>query len=267
MTNQQIVEQDVQDVVLLSYPSQSTALLTLNRPQKRNALDNHTLRQLGELLVKLDTLPQVRAVVITGNDKCFASGADLNELSKMNTVDLGQDERPKLWQKIDEFSKPLICAVNGYALGAGFELVLHTDIVFCGENASLGLPEISLGMLPGAGGTQRLARLIGTQNTMRFAMTAQTITAKQALDYGICCQVTPVALTVQYATELADKIGKQAPLAIKAIKQSVKSIHETTLSQGLKLERQHFVWLSATLDRKEGIDAFLQKRPATFTGQ
>lgn len=212
----------MQDVIIVSYPKTNVALLTLNRPQKRNALDNATLKRLGELLNDFENMPEIRAVVITGNEDCFAAGADLNELSQMDTVCLGIDERPKLWQLIDGFSKPLISAVNGYALGAGFELVLHTDIVLCGDNAKLALPEIGLGMLPGAGGTQRLARLVGTQLTMRFAMTGEMMNAHQALDYGICCQVVPNALTVQYAIDLADKIAKQAPLAIKVIKQSVK---------------------------------------------
>lgn len=257
----------MQDVIIVSYPKTNVALLTLNRPQKRNALDNATLKRLGELLNDFENMPEIRAVVITGNEDCFAAGADLNELSQMDTVCLGIDERPKLWQLIDGFSKPLISAVNGYALGAGFELVLHTDIVLCGDNAKLALPEIGLGMLPGAGGTQRLARLVGTQLTMRFAMTGEMMNAHQALDYGICCQVVPNALTVQYAIDLADKIAKQAPLAIKVIKQSVKNIHETTLSQGLKIERQHFVWLSATEDRQEGINAFLEKRKPVFRGK
>ena len=161
----------------------------------------------------------------------------------------------------------MVAAVNGYALGAGFELVLHADIVLCGENAKFALPEIGLGMLPGAGGTQRLARLVGQQLAMRWAMTGEMLGAEQALQHGICSQVSPVALTVQYAVELAGKIARQAPLALRAIKQSVKNIHETSLSQGLKLERQSFVWLAATQDRQEGISAFFEKRKPVFKGQ
>lgn len=170
-------------------------------------------------------------------------------------------------KKIDAFSKPLISAVNGYALGAGFELVLHSDMVICGENARFALPEIGLGMLPGAGGTQRLARLVGQQLTMRWAMTGEMISAKQAEQHGICSQVVPTELTVEYAVQLAAKIAKQAPLAIRVIKQSIKSIHETTLSQGLKFERQNFVWLAATKDRNEGINAFFEKRKPVFRGE
>lgn len=157
-------------------------------------------------------------------------------------------------------------AVNGYAFGAGFELALHGDMVLTGENAQFALPEIGLGMLPGAGGTQRLARLVGQQLTMRWAMTGEMISAQTALQHGISSQVCPAGLTVQYALELAEKIAKQAPLAIRAIKQSLKSIHEVTLSQGLKLEHQHFVWLAATQDRQEGINAFLEKRKPEFRG-
>lgn len=241
-------------------------LIEINRPEKRNALNNATLQEIAAYLQMLDADDAVKAVVITGNTQCFAAGADLNELAQLDVVSIQQDQRPLFWKKIDEFSKPLIMAVNGYALGAGFELVLHGDMILVGDNAQFALPEISLGMLPGAGGTQRLARLVGQQLTMRWAMTGEMISAQTTLKHGISSQVCPTALTVQYALELAEKIAQQAPLAIRAIKQSLKSIHEVTLSQGLKLERQHFVWLAATQDRQEGITAFLEKRKPKFRG-
>lgn len=253
-------------LIKATQPSADVLLLSLNRAEKRNALNNATLQYLGELLQQAEANPAIKAVVITGNEQCFAAGADLAELARMDAVTLRCDVRPQLWQVIDQFTKPLIVAVNGYALGAGFELVLHADIVICGDNAQFALPEITLGMLPGAGGTQRLGRLVGQQLTMRWAMTGEMISAQQALQHGICCQIAPVALTVQYAVELAEKIAQQAPLAIGVIKQSVKSIHETTLSQGLKLERQNFVWLAATQDRQEGIAAFFEKRKPNFKG-
>jgi enoyl-CoA hydratase len=249
-----------------SSPKVGVILIELNRPEKRNALNNATLKELTDYLTELDCDETVRAVVITGNTQCFAAGADLNELIQLDVVSIQQDIRPKLWKKIDEFSKPLIMAVNGYALGAGFELALHADILITGENAQFALPEIGLGMLPGAGGTQRLARLIGQQLCMRWAMTGEIISAKTALQHGITSQICLTNLTVQYAVELAEKIAKQAPLAIRVIKKSLKSIHEVTLSQGLKLERQYFVWLAATQDRQEGIQAFLEKRQPEFRG-
>ncbi|MGX5698640.1 enoyl-CoA hydratase-related protein [Acinetobacter kookii] len=249
-----------------STPKPGVVLIELNRPEKRNALNNATLQDIAACLQARDADAAVKAVVITGNPQCFAAGADLNELAQFDVVSIQQDQRPLLWKKIDEFSKPLIMAVNGYALGAGFELALHGDMVLTGDNAQFALPEIGLGMLPGAGGTQRLARLVGQQLTMRWAMTGEMISAQTALQYGISSQVCPAGLTVQYALELAAKIAKQAPLAIRAIKQSLKSIHEVTLSQGLKLERQHFVWLAATQDRQEGINAFLEKRKPEFRG-
>ena len=241
-------------------------LVELNRPQKRNALNNATLQELVTLLKEIETDSTVKTVVITGNENCFAAGADLNELAALDVVSIQQDARPLLWKQIDEFSKPIIVAVNGFAFGAGFELALHGDIVLTGENAQFALPEIGLGMLPGAGGTQRLARLVGQQLAMRWAMTGERISAHSALQHGITSQVCPTALTVQYALELAATIAKQAPLAIRVIKQSLKSIHELSLSQGLKQERQHFVWLAATQDRQEGINAFLEKRQPQFRG-
>lgn len=249
-----------------SSPRAGVALLELNRPEKRNALNNATLQEIADRLQKLEADAAVKAVVMTGNLQCFAAGADLNELAQLDVVSIQQDLRPQLWKRIDEFSKPLIMAVNGYALGAGFELALHGDIVLTGDNAQFALPEIGLGMLPGAGGTQRLARLVGQQLAMRWAMTGEMIPAQTAMQHGISSQICPAGLTVQYALELAEKIAKQAPLAIRVIKQSLKSIHEVSLSQGLKLERQHFVWLAATQDRQEGISAFLEKRKPEFRG-
>ena len=249
-----------------STPKTGVVLIELNRPEKRNALNNATLKEISDYLAELDTDRNVRSVVITGNPQCFAAGADLNELAQLDVVNIQQDLRPQLWKRIDEFSKPLIMAVNGYAFGAGFELALHADMIITGENAQFALPEIGLGMLPGAGGTQRLARLVGQQLCMRWAMTGEIISAQTALQHGISSQICPTDLTVQYAVELAEKIAKQAPLAIRVIKQSLKTIHEVTLSQGLKLERQHFVWLAATQDRQEGIQAFLEKRKPEFRG-
>ena len=254
------------EYIKTSSPKSGVVLIELNRPEKRNALNNAILQEIADCLQQLEADTTVKVVVITGNPQCFAAGADLNELSKLDVVSIQQDLRPQLWKRIDDFSKPLIMAINGYAFGAGFELALHGDIVLAGENAQFALPEIGLGMLPGAGGTQRLARLVGQQLTMRWAMTGEMISAQTALQHGITSQVCPVGLTVQYAAELAEKIAKQAPLAIRVIKQSLKSIHEVTLSQGLKLERQHFVWLAATQDRQEGINAFLEKRKPEFRG-
>lgn len=254
------------DYLKSSLAAPGVVLIELNRPEKRNALNNATLKELADHLKQLDADSSVKAVVITGNPQCFAAGADLNELAQLDVVSIQQDQRPLLWKGIDEFSKPLIMAVNGYALGAGFELALHGDMIVTGENAQFALPEIGLGMLPGAGGTQRLARLVGQQLAMRWAMTGEMVSATTALQHGISSQVCPSGLTVQYALELATKIAAQAPLAIRAIKQSLKSIHEVTLSQGLKLERQHFVWLAATQDRQEGIQAFLEKRKPEFRG-
>ncbi|MDM1770553.1 MULTISPECIES: enoyl-CoA hydratase-related protein [Acinetobacter] len=254
------------DYLKSSLAAPGVVLIELNRPEKRNALNNATLKELAGHLQQLDADSSVKAVVITGNPQCFAAGADLNELAQLDVVSIQQDQRPLLWKGIDEFSKPLIMAVNGYALGAGFELALHGDMIITGENAQFALPEIGLGMLPGAGGTQRLARLVGQQLAMRWAMTGEMVSANTALQHGISSQVCPSGLTVQYALELATKIAAQAPLAIRAIKQSLKSIHEVTLSQGLKLERQHFVWLAATQDRQEGIQAFLEKRKPEFRG-
>lgn len=169
------------EYIKTSSPHAGVVLIELNRPEKRNALNNATLQEIASCLQQLDSDSAVKTVVITGNLQCFAAGADLNELAQLDVVSIQQDQRPLLWKKIDEFSKPLIMAVNGYALGAGFELALHGDMIVTGDNVQFALPEIGLGMLPGAGGTQRLARLVGQQLAMRWAMTGEMIFGSNGL--------------------------------------------------------------------------------------
>ncbi|OXY82969.1 enoyl-CoA hydratase-related protein [Oceanimonas doudoroffii] len=241
--------------------------LTLNRPERRNALRNQTLRELGDALAAAATTDAVRAVVIQGNERCFAAGADLEEMRHHDAVSLQQDERPALWKRIDDFNKPLIAAVNGYALGAGLELVLHCDLVVAGEGTLLGLPEIKLGIMPGAGGTQRLSRQVGQQTAMQMVLTGEPISAERAHALGLVGQICVPALTAEYARRLARQVAAQAPLAVQAAKGAIKACQETSLSQGLRQERQAFVWLAGTEDRNEGINAFLEKRAPNYRGK
>ncbi|WP_227317264.1 2,3-dehydroadipyl-CoA hydratase PaaF [Cedecea davisae] len=252
---------------ILSHQIGRVLTLTLNRPQARNALNNELLTNLAETLEAAQQEQSIGAVVVAGNERFFAAGADLKEMASRDMPATLNDPRPQLWARIERFSKPLITAVNGYALGAGCELALLSDIIIAGDNARFGLPEITLGIMPGAGGTQRLIRSVGKALAYRMVLSGEPIEAQQALQAGLVAEVHPAALTLEYAQKLAAQIACHAPLALQAAKTALRQAQETGLNQGLLQERQLFTLLAATEDRQEGIAAFLEKRPAAFKGR
>lgn len=252
---------------LLTERRDAVLLLTLNRPQSRNALNNALLEQIAGQLELAQQDGGIRAVVITGNERCFAAGADLQEMAEKDLPVTLNDHRPRLWARIDAFTKPLIAAVNGYALGAGCELALLCDVVVAGDNASFGLPEITLGIMPGAGGTQRLIRSVGKSLATQMILTGMPIDARRAQQAGLVSEVYPGGLTVEYALALAARMARHSPLALQAAKQALRQSQEVSLHAGLGLERQLFTLLSATEDRQEGISAFLAKRKPDFKGR
>lgn len=252
---------------LLSQQSGRVLTLTLNRPQARNALNNALLTLIAEALEAAQQDESIGAVVITGNERFFAAGADLKEMASRDMPATLNDPRPQLWARIERFPKPLIAAVNGYALGAGCELALLSDIIVAGDNARFGLPEITLGIMPGAGGTQRLIRSVGKALAYRMVLSGEAIDAPQALRAGLVAEVHPAALTLEYAQKLAASIARHAPLALQAAKNALQQAQNSGLSQGLQQERQLFTLLAATEDRQEGIAAFLEKRSAEFKGR
>ncbi|WP_241574016.1 2,3-dehydroadipyl-CoA hydratase PaaF [Rosenbergiella nectarea] len=241
-------------------------LITLDRPEARNTLDNATLQQLAEVLEATANDAAITACVITGNTRFFAAGADLREMAEKDLPATFNDLRPQLWARLNAFPKPLVAAVNGYALGAGCELVLLCDLAVAGENAQFGLPEIKLGIMPGAGGTQRLIRSVGKALASRMVLSGESITAQTALQAGLISDIYPVELCVDYALALAKTLSCHAPLALQAAKQSLRQAQEVPLQAGLIQERQLFTLLAATADREEGIAAFLEKRPASYRG-
>ena len=238
--------------------------LTLNRPQARNALNNALLTQIADALESAAADACVSVCVISGNPCYFAAGADLNEMAEKDLPATFDDIRPRLWARIDAFNKPLIAVVNGYALGAGCELALLCDLVIAGDNARFGLPEITLGTMPGAGGTQRLIRSVGKALASRMVLSGESIDAERAQQAGLVSDIHPANLSDEYALKLAANIARHSPLALRAAKQSLRLAHEVSLQAGLVQERQLFTVLSGTDDRREGIAAFLQKRTPEF---
>ena len=241
--------------------------LTLNRPAARNALNNALLTQLAAQLEAAASDNTLSACVVYGSERCFAAGADLNEMAEKDLPATLNDSRPQLWKRIDAFSKPLIAAVNGFALGAGCELALLCDVVIAGDNARFGLPEITLGIMPGAGGTQRLIRCVGKSLASKMVLTGESITAQQAQRAGLVSDVFPASLTLEYALKQAALMARHSPLALQAAKQALRQSQEVPLQAGLAQERQLFALLAATDDRREGINAFLQKRTPDFKGR
>lgn len=252
---------------LLSERHGRVLTLTLHRPQARNALNNALLEQLALALEQAQDDTDIGAVVITGAGRGFAAGADLKEMAQRDMVATFNDPRPQLWARLERFPKPLLSAVNGYALGAGCELALLSDIVFAGEDARFGLPEITLGIMPGAGGIQRLLRCAGKALTAQMVFSGEQIDARQAQQAGMVARICPPALTLEYTRNMAATIASRAPLALQAAKQALRQGQEVGLSQGLTIERQLFTLLAATDDRQEGINAFLEKRSPDFTGR
>ncbi|MFK0310393.1 2,3-dehydroadipyl-CoA hydratase PaaF [Pseudomonas sp. NPDC090233] len=242
-------------------------LVTLQRPEALNALCTELLAELAAELAAAENDEQTRAVVISGSRKAFAAGADIREMAERDLVGILNDPRVAHWQRIAAFPKPLIAAVNGYALGGGCELVMCADIVIAGNDARFGQPEINLGIIPGAGGTQRLLRAVGKPLAMQMVLTGVAIDARHALQAGLVSEITQPELTVERALQVARSIAAKAPLAVRLAKEALLKAGDTDLASGLRFERHAFTLLAGTADRDEGIRAFQEKRPAQFKGR
>jgi enoyl-CoA hydratase len=243
------------------------ATITLNRPKVLNALSPELVGEVASALSDLDADDNVRAVVLTGGPKVFAAGADIADMANQGPVDQLLRDHTGRWAPLAGFKKPLIAAVNGYALGGGCEVALMCDLIIAGDNARLGQPEINLGIIPGAGGTQRWPRAAGKYVAMEVMLTGAPVTARRAYELGIVNKVVPAEMTIELAKRTARELAAKPPLAVRMAKEAVLKAFEGPLSEGLAAERKSFYFLFATEDQKEGMHAFLEKRRGVFKGR
>lgn len=242
-------------------------LVRINRPDKLNALNLATMEQLVEALELFDADSDIRCMLLTGSDRAFAAGADINEMAGASMTEMYYRDQFARWERIRRVRKPIVAAVSGYALGGGCELMMHCDIIIASETARIGQPEINIGVMPGAGGTQRLTRAIGKAGAMDLVLTGRMITAEEALRAGLISRIAPPEHYYNEALDLCRDLCERSPLALRLAKESVLKAFDMTLSEGLEYERKLFYMLFATDDQKEGMRAFLEKRKPVFVGR
>ena len=242
-------------------------LITLNRPQALNALNNQLMYEVMDALDTFDKKEGIGAVVITGSEKAFAAGADIKEMAEKTTLQMMDTDHVAIFGRIRTIQKPVIAAVSGWALGGGCEVALSCDMIVASDSAKFGQPEITIGVIPGAGGTQRLIRAVGKALAMEMILNNRTLSAQEALQYGLVNRVVPVSDFLNEALKLAEEIASRAPLAVRAAKRMIHLSYESFLSVGLEEEKQVFYGLFSTEDQKEGMQAFIEKRKPEWKGK
>ncbi len=242
-------------------------VVTLNRPSVLNALSHELMEELVAALEAFDADDNIRVIILTGSERAFAAGADIKEMSDETSVSIMLKDRFATWDKVKNIKKPIIAAVSGFALGGGCELAMTCDIIIASESAQFGQPEINIGVIPGAGGTQRLTRALGKYKAMEMILSGRPMTASEACDRGLVNKVVPVELYLDEARALAREIASKPPLAVRMAKEAVLKTYDVPISEGLQFERKNFYALFSSQDQKEGMKAFLEKRPASFVGR
>lgn len=242
------------------------ALIRLNRPKELNALNLQLMLELKSALQSLDQNDAVRCIIITGNEQAFAAGADIKQMESRTPVDLIKIDQFETWDQIRKTSKPVIAAVSGFALGGGCELAMLCDMIVASESAKFGQPEIKIGIMPGAGGTQRLTRAVGKALAMEMVLTGKFISAQEAHAAGLINRVVPDELYLDEAFKLATEVAAMSPISIRLAKESVLKAFETGLQEGLFFERKNFYLTFTSEDQKEGMKAFIEKRKPDFKG-
>lgn len=258
---------DVQKEVLLERRSPAVALVRLNRPHVRNALNLSIRQELAEVFRGFVDDPELRCVVLTGNEKVFAAGADIEDMSRIGAVEMYHRHTERLWGAVGDCPVPVIAAVNGYALGGGLELAMNADIIIAGRSARLGQPEVKVGIMPGAGGTQRLTRAVGKFQAMYLCLSGDLITAEEGHSMGLVSKVVDDDKVLDEALALADHLATLPPIALAQIKEVILQGADIPLSAALALERKAVQLLFATQDKQEGMRAFLEKRQPRYVGR
>ena len=256
-----------EQIIICEQQKNGVSVIRLNRPKVRNALNTELREQMAEIFIKLNDDVNTKAIVLTGGDKVFAAGADINDFLTAKTVDVYLRHSERYWDAITNCRKPIIAAVNGYALGGGCELAMHADIIVAGKSANFGQPEIKIGLMPGAGGTQRLFRVIGKHKAMKLILTGDMISADEADQMGLVSEVVEDEVTINRAIEIAEQLAGYSPIALTQIKEVANLGVDMPLQGALALERKAFQILFDTEDQKEGAKAFLEKRSAEYKGQ
>jgi enoyl-CoA hydratase/carnithine racemase len=252
--------------VLSDRPEAGVALIRINRPEVRNALNTETRKALAEAFAACHEDESVRAIVLTGNEEAFAAGADLGEFREASAIDIARGRAEKYWKTVSATPQPIIAAVNGFALGGGMELAMMADIIVAGEGATFGQPEVRIGIMPGAGGTQRLTRAVGKFNAMRICLSGKTFDGAEAYRMGLASQLVPDAEVLSSALDLARSLAKLPPLALQATKEAILQSENTSLEAGLAMERRALQVLFASQDKAEGMTAFFEKRKPSYSG-
>lgn len=242
-------------------------LVTLNRPEAMNALNNTLMRELMDALADFDNDDNVGAMVVTGNQKAFAAGADIKEMADKTVQEMYDRDPIAQFGRIRTIRKPVIAAVSGWALGGGCEIALSCDMIVASETAKFGQPEITIGVIPGAGGTQRLPRVVGKALAMEMVLNNRTLSAQEALGFGLVNRVVPIEAYLDEALKLAGEIASRAPVAIRAAKKVINQSYERFLAESLEEEKKEFYNLFTTEDQKEGMQAFAEKRKPNWTGK
>lgn len=241
--------------------------IQLARPEVRNALSLRTMEELVAACEEYERDSTIGCIVIHGDERAFAAGADIRDMSTADTVTMLQRDQFARWERLRQIKKPMLAAVSGYALGGGCELAMLCDIIIASDTAQFGQPEINIGVMPGAGGTQRLTRAVGKSLAMELVLSGQMISAERALERGLVSRVVPVEYYLEEAFALAEEIASKAPVALRLAKEAVNKAFSTPLEVGLELERKNFYMLFATEDQKEGMAAFLEKRAPQWKGR
>lgn len=242
------------------------ALIELNRPKVLNALSTGLMKEVLDALFMFEDDPEVRVIILTGSERAFAAGADIGQMAEASPIDQINDNRFRTWKQLALITKPVIAAVNGFALGGGCELAMSCDFIIAGDKAQFGQPEIKIGTIPGAGGTQRLTRAIGKSKAMLAVLTGDMMNAYEAEKAGLVAKVVPSETLMQETFEIAKTISNRAPVAVRLAKEAVNIAFETALKDGMEFERRNFYLTFSSKDQKEGMKAFIEKREPKYEG-